>query len=471
MEIIHLSAECYPVAKVGGLADVVGSLPKYQQKLGHHTKVIMPMHQTSFLFHHEWVDVYKSSIPYFNRELNFRVIKESKDILGFELHCIQVEGFFDRPHVYGYEDDNDRYIVFQLAFLNWLSTWKKNPDIIHLHDYHTGLIPFLMKNCYEYTTLSKIKTVLTIHNAQYQGWMPLSKADGFPAWERWNTGLLEWDYQLNPLACAIKCADRVTTVSPSYMQELFSRANGIEYLISSEKQKCSGIINGIDYAVWNPSTDPLIQFNFDEQNFVQGKEQNKKYLCNEFGFEEQLPLIIFIGRLVGEKAADLLPEALRIAFEKYPEQFNFLMLGNGNSVIENELMKIQEHSFGYYRSKLEYNEQLSHQMYAGADFLLMPSRVEPCGLNQMYALRYQTIPMVRSTGGLKDTVVDFGEKNGYGICFNDASVEDIVYSIGRAIDLYHDQSKVNILRKKMITINNSWEKSANDYLLLYKTIS
>lgn len=471
MEIIHVSAECYPVAKVGGLADVVGSLPKYQTSLGHLVKVMMPMHHTSFLLNHKWQTVYENSIPFQNVSVPFKIVKEQNNTLGFELHCIQVEGFFDRPNVYGYNDDADRFLVFQLAFVKWLSSWASNPDIIHVHDYHAGLIPFLMKNCYEYTHLSKIKTVLTIHNAQYQGWMPMSKADDFPSWEKWNTGLLEWDHQLNPLASAVKCADKVTTVSPSYMQELFSKANDIENLIASEKQKCSGIINGIDYSVWNPSSDPLLNVHFDSNNLDEGKLLNKRILCETFKFDEQLPLIIFIGRLVHEKSADLLPEALKRALEKYHGQFNFLMLGNGDPAIENELSAMHEQWLGYYHSKMEYNETLSHQMYAGADFLLMPSRVEPCGLNQMYALRYATIPIVRRTGGLKDTVIDFGEKNGYGICFDEATIEDIVYSIGRAIDLYHDDSKVNLIRKKMMTINNSWERSAKDYLELYDSIS
>jgi starch synthase len=188
-----------------------------------------------------------------------------------------------------------------------------------------------------------------------------------------------------------------------------------------------------------------------------------------FGFYIQAPFI-FIGRLVGEKAADLLPASILQAYQQFGQQFNFLILGSGEASIELAISEIQQEHVGYYHSQIEYNETLSHQMYAGADFLLMPSRVEPCGLNQLYALRYGTIPIVRRTGGLYDTVIDFGDKNGFGICFNHASVEDIVYSIGRALELYQSSDKVNSLRKKMMTINHSWERSAKDYIDLYNSI-
>ncbi len=470
MKIVHVSAECYPMAKVGGLADVVGSLPKYQHALGHSAMVIMPMHQTPFLSSHEWELIQESSIPFSNTTLNYSVIKEKNNNLHFELYCINVVGFFDRPNVYGYDDDTDRFLAFQIATMNWLSKWENLPDLIHVHDHHAGLIPFMLRHCYEFQHLSTIKTVLTIHNAQYQGWMPLQKADYLPSWDKWKSGLLEWDHQLNPLACAIKCADKVTTVSPSYMQELVNDSNGLAYLFKNEKGKCSGIINGIDYEVWDPKTDHFIEAKFNVRNLEKGKRLNKEKICTEFNFDTQLPLFIFIGRFVTEKAADLLPDAISRAFEQFYGKFNMLILGNGDPLIEQALSNMHQKWFGYYHSKIAYNETLSHQMYAGADFLLMPSRVEPCGLNQLYALRYGTIPIVRSTGGLKDTVIDFGNDDGFGICFNQATVDDIVLSIGRALDLYNDNHKVNQIRKKMISINNSWESSAKDYIHLYNSI-
>jgi starch synthase len=299
------------------------------------------------------------------------------------------------------------------------------------------------------------------------GW---DKITYLPSWDTWRWGLLDWENTVNPLASAIRCADRVNTVSPGYLQELMNNANGLEQLFNYEKGKCSGIINGIDYEVWNPEKDTYILDNFSANDVAHGKALNKKKLCDDFGFDQRYPLFIFIGRLVGEKAADLLPAAIRQAFEYFGREFSFLILGSGSNALEHELASISEERFGYYHSQIEYNEKLSHQMYAGADFLLMPSRVEPCGLNQLYAMRYGTVPVVRRTGGLRDTVIDYGEDNGYGVCFNHASVEDILNAMSRSLDLYKDKEKLQHIRTRMMEISNSWETSAAAYIRLYQSI-
>jgi starch synthase len=471
MEILHVSAECYPVAKAGGLADVVGALPKYQNQLGHYSKVVMPMHKTAFLHQHAWDLIYKGYFDFDGDTIRYTIIKEKSNVLGFELYCVDVFGLLDREKIYGYADDHIRFLVFQRAVTDWLMQWESLPDVVHVHDYHAGLIPFFMKHGYDYQRLNKIKTVLTVHNAQYQGWMNWSNTKYFPEWDNWKAGLLEWNNQINPLASAVKCVDKVTTVSESYMKALFHAANGLENLFAYESKKCLGIINGIDFKVWNPQTDDKLFFNYSEKNIVIGKQNNKENLCAQFGFDASLPLIIFIGRLVGEKAADLLPESIKLALAKYPAQFNFLVLGNGEPHIETELNHLQSNGYGYFNTQIAFNETLSHQMYAGADFLLMPSRVEPCGLNQLYALRYGTMPIVRRTGGLKDTVTDIGDADGFGICFEQASVKDIVDSIGRAIHLYQNTTAMLSFRKKMMHINHSWENSAEKYIKIYQTIS
>jgi len=470
MEIIHVSAECYPMAKVGGLADVVGALPKYQVALGHIAKVVMPMHRTKFLYNNDWEVVHKGSFPMGSAFFDFTIIREKNNKLGFDLYCVDINGLLDREKVYTYDDDTERFTAFQIAVTEWLSKWEHRPDVVHVHDHHTALIPFMLKHCYAYRHISNIRTVLTIHNAQYQGWMGWDKATYLPAWDTWKWGLLDWDNIVNPLACGVKCADKVNTVSPGYMEELMYAANGLENLFNYERGKCSGILNGIDFAVWDPATDTYILDNFSVKDFKHGKALNKKKLCDDFGFEIKHPLFVFIGRLVGEKAADLLPEAISKAFENSKTKFSFLILGSGEPSVEKALQDIHQYWFGYYHSQFEYNEKLSHQMYAGADFLLMPSRVEPCGLNQMYAMRYGTVPVVRRTGGLKDTVIDFGEENGYGICFNYATVDDIVYSIGRSLELYADKVKMDEVRQRMMEINNSWENSAGRYIDLYNSI-
>ncbi|MDB5201004.1 MAG: glycogen synthase [Ferruginibacter sp.] len=471
MEILHVSAECYPMAKAGGLGDVAGALPKYQQKLGHVAKVVMPMYRTKFLYANTWEVVHKAAFSMGNRQIDFTVIKETSNKLGFDLYCVDIYGLLDREKIYGYDDDTERFTAFQISVLEWLAKWEHKPDVVHVHDHHTALIPFMMQNCFAYRNISKIPTVLTVHNAQYQGWMNWEKATYIPAWDTWKWGLLDWSNVINPLACGIKCADRVTTVSPGYMQELMLEANGLESLFTQEAAKCSGIINGIDYEVWNPLTDTYILDNFSEKDVEEGKQLNKKKLCDDFDFDLALPLFVFIGRLVNEKAADLLPEAIAKAYEQSETKFSFLILGSGEPEVEQALGALQQRWVGYYHSQIEYNEKLSHQMYAGADFLLMPSRVEPCGLNQLYAMRYGTVPVVRSIGGLKDTVIDFEDEGGYGIRFNRASVEDIVYSVRRAISLYPEKKKLRRLRKTMMGLSTSWEQSAAKYIDLYKATS
>ncbi len=458
------------MAKAGGLADVAGALPKYQNKIGHNAKVIMPMHRTKFLYNNSWEVVHKGGFYFNGAHTDFTVIKESTDKLGFNLFCIDINGMLDREQIYGYDDDYLRYTAFQVATLTWIANWQHRPDLLHVHDHHTGLIPFMLKHCYSYQHLSNIPVVFTIHNAQYQGWMDWSNSNLIPEWDAWKGGLLEWDNMINPLASAVKCADKVTTVSRGYMRELMYEANGLENLFRMEAGKCSGIINGIDFEVWNPGTDTFISDNFLPKTVDAGKAKNKKMLCKQFDFNPELPLFIFIGRLVAEKSADLLPEFIVQAFARAREHFSLLILGSGDKQIEHILGSMNDRWIGYYNSRMEYNETLSHQMYAGADFLLMPSRVEPCGLNQLYAMRYGTVPVVRRTGGLQDTVKDFGDEGGYGVCFNQASVYDMLSAFERCLGVYDQKETLEKMRHTMMEINNSWEASAQKYIDLYTNI-
>lgn len=471
MEIIHVSAECYPVAKAGGLGDVVGALPKYQNNMGHNAKVVMPMYRTKFLYTHDWIVDFKGNTNMGDWWFNYTIIKEKNNTLGFDLYLIDINGLLDREKIYGYADDIERFTGFQIAFINWLSHWQHQPDIVHVHDYHAGLIPFMMKYTHAYRhKLSSIPAVLTIHNAQYQGWMGWNKSTLLPDFDSWKRGMLEWNNTLNPLASAVKCADKVTTVSWSYLDELKYNSNGLEALFEYEKGKCVGILNGIDTDVWNPSTDKFITEKYTIDTVEEGKKANKKTLCDQFGLDEEKPLIIFIGRLVGEKAADILPDAILSSMYTLNGNVNFLILGSGEPHIEWQLSQLISHFPGNYNAVIGYNESLSHQMYAGADFLLMPSRVEPCGLNQMYSMQYGTVPMVRSTGGLKDTVVDMGDWQGWGIRFDHASVGDVTYSVGRAFEVYKDKVHLNWMRRRMMKIDNSWEHAVQQYIALYQTL-
>lgn len=468
MEIVHLSAECYPVAKAGGLGDVVGALPKYQCKAGHIAKVVMPMYRTAFLYSHEWTVDFKGNANLANWYFDFTVIKEKHNTLGFDLYLIDINGLLDRQKIYGYDDDTERFTAFQIAALTWMKSWEHRPDVVHCHDYHTGLTPFIMRYAYDFKILSGIKTIFTIHNAQYQGWMTWDKSRFIPRWDLWKRGMLEWANNINPLASAVKCCDRVTTVSQSYLDELKYQSNGLEKLFEYERGKCVGILNGIDNEVWNPATDKYLQHHFTIRSVTGGKEKNKKLLCHRFGFDEQKPLIVFIGRLVGEKAAELLPDAIAGAIYQFGHTASYLILGSGEHQVEGRLTDMLMPFSGTYNAVIGYDETLSHLMYAGADFLLMPSRVEPCGLNQMYAMRYGTVPMVRSTGGLKDTVVDMGDPEGFGIRFDQATAGDIIYSIGRAIQVYQDKDFLRQMRERMMQIDHSWENTVQQYDEVYR---
>ncbi|RZK79581.1 MAG: glycogen synthase [Pedobacter sp.] len=467
MEIIHLSAECYPIAKVGGLGDVVGALPKYQNKIGHVAKVVMPAYESKFLRENEFEAVYDGWGKLGFQNFSVRIFREKTNKLGFDLYLVHIAGLMDRPNVYGYADDTERFLAFQIAVLDWIAQWEHRPDVIHCHDHHTGLVPFMAAYCNQYRSLRQVPTILTIHNAQYQGQFGWDKLHYSPAFDVWKTGMLDWKGSINPLASAIKCAWKVTTVSPSYLDEISYKANGLEALFAQERGKSVGILNGIDNEVWNPATDGMLDKTFQQKTADSGKKANKEALCRVFNLDPSKPLFTFIGRLVGEKGADLLPEIFYNALWQFKDQMNVLVLGSGDRDVENWLNGLKDIFPGYYNAYIGYNEQLSHQIYAGADFLLMPSRVEPCGLNQMYALRYGTIPIVRRIGGLKDTVIDIGD-GGFGVCHDRTSVWDVGHAIGRAMELYGDNKKVKEIRKVMMNIDHSWDRAAQEYINLYQ---
>lgn len=467
MKIFHISAECYPIAKVGGLADVVGALPKYQNGLGHSSSVIMPFYDNKFTQNNSFTTVYKDQIDFNGSQISFKILKTTDDVLDFSTFFVDIPELLFKDYVYS-TDDTDRFLAFQIATLNWILTLQALPEIIHCHDHHTGLIPFMLQESFRYKILNTIPVVTTIHNAQYQGWFSYDKLHLIPEFDLNKTGLLDWDNSINPLATAIKCAWRVTTVSPSYMEELKLEANGLQDLLKHESNKCVGILNGIDTAVWNPETDHYIEENYSINTVEIGKLANKLALCKTFDLDVTKPLIAFIGRLVYEKGADVFPSALEKAL--VDKNCSVLVLGSGNADAEASLLQLKAKNKGYYNTFIGYDEKLSHNIYAGADFLLMPSRVEPCGLNQLYALRYGTIPVVRSIGGLKDTVVDISKKGGFGISHEQVTVEEIYQAIKRSVDLYHKTTIFKSLTKHIMTIDHSWHVSANAYINLYQSL-
>jgi len=469
MNVLHLSAECYPVAKAGGLGDVVGALPKYQTQEGIRAMVIMPFYDRKFVHDHVLETVFSGSSNLGQRGFDYEILKEATNILGFELYLVKIPGLLDRKEIYSYPDEIEQFVAYQISVLDWVVKSELEVDIFHCHDHHSGLVPFLMQHSSRFNSLKDIPSICTIHNGQYQGWIGWDKFNYLPDADPSKTGLLDWGGCINSLATAVKCCSQYTTVSPSYLEELKQNSNGLEFLFEMEQQKGSGILNGIDPDVWNPTTDPMLEQQYATKNVVSGKKANKAKICEAFQLDAKKPLFTFIGRLVLEKGADKLVDVVRESLLKFNNEISILILGSGEKEIEESLNSLKE-EFADFNVFIGYNEELSHQIYASADFILMPSRVEPCGLNQLYALKYGTVPVVRSTGGLKDSIIDLEEDNGYGIRFDNSETRDIVNSIGRAIILYNNKKELTKKRKLMMELDFSWNRSAQQYITLYKAL-
>ena len=468
--VIHLSAECYPVAKVGGLGDVVGALPKYLQQQGFEAWVVMPWYNKPFVNTHDFDQVYRGSIQQGSRPLQVEVYREQHDTLGFGLFLVKIPGLLDRDDVYGYADESEQFMAFQHGFLQWIADEGIQPDVIHCHDHHTGLVPFLLYHCAQFSALKQIPTVGTVHNGEYQGWMGWNKAILLPSFDTWKWGLLDWDGMINPLAALIKCCWVYTAVSEGYLRQLAEQSNGLEQLFKLEQQKGVGIVNGIDATLWDPSADLMLYRNYGTADAQSGKKANKESLCRTFGLDASLPLLAYIGRFVGEKGADLLPPLIDQVLVDTDNGLSVVVLGSGDPAVETAIRQLAEKHSGRLGIHIGYQEQLAHQIYAASDFLIMPSRIEPCGLNQLYAMRYGTVPVVRSTGGLSDTVPDIDTEAGYGITFQQASSEDAALAIGRALRLYENKKQLQQLRKRIMGLDFSWARSTAKYIQIYEQI-
>jgi len=474
MDVLHISAECYPAAKIGGLADVVGSLPKYLTQLGITAPVIIPKYHLPWILDQTYKEMHRGEIQLGYYHQPFIVEKLTSIDLGFPFYVLDLPGKFDRPGIYAdpsghhYGDEPERNMAFQRAVLAWVRSWKKKPSILHCHDHHTGLIPFMIRHSPDYKDLSQIPTVFTIHNGRYHGAFGWDRLHLLPFFDGAARGLIDWAGVINPLAAAIKSCWRLTTVSNTYLEELRVDSNGLEWLYHEEARKSVGILNGIDYAVWNPATDDRIDFKM-KKSVSYFKRENKRPLVENFNLNKKYPLVAFIGRFAREKGADLLPD---LVYQTLSNNFplNLLILGSGNTMLHDALNGLKTLFPNQYNVYIGYNEDLAHQIYAGADFLLMPSRVEPCGLNQMYALRYGTIPIVRRTGGLVDSVIDLGDTNGCGIMFNHALVGDILHGFSRAFELFSDKRMLNSIREQNMQLDFSWQRSAETYHRVYRSV-
>ncbi len=471
--ILHLSTECYPAAKAGGLGDVVGALPKYQTTAGHRAAVLMPRYNSDWIESQSVEVVFSSKLVVDGKKVAFSIERVLNSELGFELFLADLPGLFDRSGIYidpktgkGFADEPERNMGFQIATLEWLLSLETCPDILHCHDHHSALVPFLITEAFRYQELRSIPTILTIHNAGYQGIIGWERAGLIPAFQPERAGLLDWDGSINPLACGIKCAWKVTTVSPGYMRELGRSSSGLEMLFRFEHSKCVGILNGIDSDLWDPSTDTFLDERLDERGLEDFKERNKRAFCLSNGLDLKAPLFVFIGRFAFEKGADLLPEWISNGFWE-GVRASFAVLGSGDHRVRDSLLALHDRHRGFLHIEIAYDESLARKLYAAADFLLMPSRIEPCGLNQLYAYRYGTIPIVHSVGGLRDTVRDYSSSGGTGISFETLENWEMLSALRKAEAIYKKNELLRGLRAENRTLDYSWEQSSAAYEAVY----
>lgn len=476
IRIDFVSMEVYPCAKVGGLADVVGALPKYLNKVGADVTVFMPKYKMKWFSDKKYEYRHVSNFYLHQERVDYGIAEVIDANLGFRLMVIDIPGKMDRDGVYAgsdgtfFGDEIQRHVCFQRAYLNYIVNPENTPDVVHCHDHHTGLIPFIMQNCDGYRNLSAVPVVFTIHNERYQGVFPWTMHYLLPQFDGWKAGMLDWSNLINPLASAVRCSWKVTTVSPSYMEELKYNSMGLEALFNMEAHKSSGILNGIDNEVWNPATDEFLDFKLKKGDVATFKKENKTQLLQNTGLDTKMPLIAFIGRFAGEKGADLLPGIIEESLRR-DLPLNWLILGTGEKWVEHQIGMMAHHRPDRVAALISYNESVAHKIYAGSDFLIMPSRVEPCGLNQMYAMRYGTIPLVHNLGGLKDSVQYFDGDHGTGLKFNALDHNHIFEEINKAIYLYGSKKMFLQARQNAIDADFSWEKSAKLYMEIYNSLT
>lgn len=474
IKVLHVSSECYPAAKAGGMGDVVGAVPIYLPKQGVEASVIIPKYGLPWFKSQKYQKVKDGGIHIGGLSLNYTVQKVKNNNLGYPLYVIDMPGLFDRPSIYldtngeGYHDEPVRNIAFQTIVCEWLLE-QNVYDIVHCHDHMTGMIPFFLKYGTRYKPISDIPTMFTIHNGMYHGSFPWDIGMLLPKFDFAHRGILDWDGRLNSLATAIKCADKVNTVSPNYMEEIMQTPDSFRYLYMSEGHKCMGILNGVDTNLWNPKTDKYLDNKMEGDNLTGFKATNKKSLLSTYKLKSRRPLIGFIGRMAHQKGADLLAKAIEENLE-VSKSFCAIILGSGDSYVENELSLLAEKYPGYVHTIIAYNESIARSLYAGCDYMIMPSRFEPCGLNQLFSYRYGTIPIASPVGGLVDTVIDIDNKKGTGILLNEVSQSGISEAISRSCELYQKKTKFNSLRKHIIDLDYSWDQSASIYASIYRQL-
>jgi len=481
MNVLILSSEVAPYAKTGGLADVAQALPRALQKLGINVSVGLPLYRSvrEGSFQRQMV-LRGLQIPLAGQTLVAKVhATETED--GVPVYFFDREDLFDRPNLYrtaegDYYDNLERFAFFSRAALLFTKATGMRFDLIHCHDWQTGLIPAYLSTLFRTDPFfSSTATLFTIHNIGYQGLFPREKLPvcGLPP-ETYHPEGVEYWGAISLLKAGIVYSDAVTTVSPTYSEEIQTSEFGLgmQGVLRNKSARLHGILNGADYSVWNPATDPHLISNYDADHLSE-KGVNKAALLKETGLDLALlerPVFGVTSRLSQQKGCDLVLSILEALSRM---QVGLVILGEGEERYERALQEAAER----YRGKLSvttgFDEALAHRIMAGVDLFLVPSLYEPCGLTQMYALKYGTVPVVRATGGLEDTIEDFdsGTKTGNGFKFGPYDAKAFVSALQRATDLYTDSTTWEILMKKGMTADFSWQRSAEKYLELYQSLT
>ncbi len=478
MNIAFIASEAVPFAKTGGLADVAGALPKALEKLGGKVKLFLPKYGS--------IDDSAYDIRY-NWEIGEIQIKIGDNNRPAYVHNTKLPGsnvdviFIDSPHFFNrgklYTNDNDeneRFILFNKAVIETIKRLNWSPDIIHCNDWQTGLIPLLIKENYRDEDLfNKTASLFTIHNIGYQGNFGedtvykagINNALYYPG------GPTEYYGSFSFLKTALVYSDMINTVSKTYSEEILTPeyGTGMENILASKKDVLFGILNGVDYKTWNPETDKLIPFRF-APNYLTGKLKNKRYLLEHFNlpFDQNVPLIGIVSRLAVQKGFDLIEESIN---DLMSINAQWIILGSGEVKYENLFMSLVKKSSDKVAAYIGFNNELSHLIEAASDIFLMPSHYEPCGLNQIYSLKYGTVPVVRSTGGLADTVANWNPKDqtGNGFSFKDYSSVELVKTMNEAVNIFKDKKAWRIIQQNGMSKDYSWNTSAEEYFKLYNS--
>jgi len=471
MKVLFVGSEAIPFSKTGGLADVLGALPKELKKLGIDTRVVLPKHGiTKDKFNDLMVPLCKYKVQVGKKKEYCGI--ESIELDGVIFYFVDNEYYFGyRDTLYGHYDDGERYGFYNNAVLKMLEQLDYYPDIIHANDWPSGLIPYLLNTKYKNNDKYKdIKTIFTIHNIAYQG---VFSKDLIEYLDIEYGNELEFNDNINFLKSGINSCDFITTVSETYSHEILYDyfGFGMSNLLKQRSDCLFGIINGIDYDDFNPEFDKKIEYNYSTANYIKGKKENKISLRNHFNLENnKLPVISMVTRLTEAKGFDIIKNII----ESYLNNnlFQFILLGSGDEEIEDYYKELQEKYPNNVAIHIGYDEGLARKIYAGSDMFLMPSRFEPCGLAQLISLKYGTLPIVRKTGGLKDSIIPYNKftKEGTGFSFENYDSKDLASTLNVALIAYNNKTTWKLLVKRVMGVDYSWTKSAKKYIKLYKLL-